>query len=79
MQEITLEGLALKIALLEERINDLEKHLAPQVGMTIEEAKSTSADFDLTEEDIEYAMGIAGIWRSGIKDLSENFRDYFRD
>jgi len=78
MTALTLEELTKKISELEERLKKLEeKHPNnPRLGLTIEEAKAKIAEYDPTEEDIEYALGIVGIWRSGIGDLSENFRDY---
>jgi len=86
MATLTLEELTKKVSELEERLKKLEeKHSFtpfkdrpnnPRLGLTIEEAKAKIAEFNPTEEDIEYALGIVGIWRSGIGDLSENFRDY---
>jgi len=78
MATLTLEELTKKVAELEKRVKKLEeKHPNdPRLGLTIEEAKAKIAEFNPTEEDIEYALGIVGIGRSGIGDLSENFRDY---
>ena len=78
METLTLEELTKKVAELEERLKKLEeKHPQnPRIGLTIEEAKAKIAEYNPTEEDIEYALGIVGIWRSGIGDLSEHFRDY---
>ncbi|MBC8233004.1 hypothetical protein H8E77_25960 [bacterium] len=78
MTTLTLEELTKKVIELEERLKKLEaKHPNdPRLGLTIEEAKAKIAEFNPTEEDIEYALGIVRIGRSGLGDLSENFRDY---
>ena len=78
MATLTLEELTKKVAELEERLEKLEeKHPNnPRLGLTIEEAKAKIAEYNPTEEDIEYALGIVGIGRSDVGDLSEHCRDY---
>ncbi len=67
---------------LEARVRRLERLVArqqPRIGLTIEEVREDlKKPLRLTPADRKQLRSIVGIGKSGIPDLSENFREYLR-